>query len=68
MPDPSLDNNPLGLGPRDAEESNTGSVEDTRYDAKDSDPYTTGEPRKSLTDSDDTIADDDAAPRDADGR
>lgn len=38
--------NPLGLGPRDREGSNTGSTEDTSYDAQGSDPYTTGEPRK----------------------
>jgi hypothetical protein len=40
------ESNPLGLGPRDRESSNTGSVEDTSYEAHGSDPYTTGEPRK----------------------
>ena len=48
-PDRSRDareQNPLGLGPRDPESSNTGSIEDTAYDAVASDPYTTGEPRK----------------------
>ena len=40
------DDNPLGLGPRDAESSNTGSTADTSYDAVGSDPYTTGEPEK----------------------
>ena len=41
--------NPLGLGPRDrGEGSNTGSLEDTMYDAVASDPYTTGEPQKSF--------------------
>jgi hypothetical protein len=38
--------NPLGLGPRDPESSNTGSVESTHYDAVASDPYHTGEPEK----------------------
>lgn len=43
--DPSApENNPLGLGPRDHESSNTGSTADTSYDARGSDPYTTGEP------------------------
>ena len=42
--------NPLGLGPRDRESSNTGSVADTSYDAQGSDPYTTGEPRKRFDD------------------
>ena len=46
-PDPSSpERNPLGLGPRDPEGSNTGSIEDTSYNAHGSDPYTTGEPRK----------------------
>ena len=49
-PDPShpssADRNPPGVGPRDAESSNTGSTADTSYDAHGSDPYTTGEPRK----------------------
>jgi hypothetical protein len=40
------EDNPLGLGPRDREESSTGSVADTHYDAVESDPYTTGEPVK----------------------
>lgn len=44
------EDNPLGLGPRDRDSSNTGSVEDTSYDARGSDPYTTGEPRKKLDD------------------
>ncbi len=44
-PDPSSpERNPLGLGPRDRESSNTGSVADTSYEARGSDPYTTGEP------------------------
>lgn len=48
-PDPSSpERNPLGLGPRDAKGSNTGSTADTSYDAVGSDPYTTGEPRKDL--------------------
>ena len=47
--DPSSpERNPLGIGPRDRESSNTGSTEDTSYDAYGSDPYTTGEPRKDL--------------------
>ena len=48
-PDRSRDareQNPLGLGPRDPESSNTGSIEDTSYNARGADPYTTGEPRK----------------------
>ena len=46
-PDPSApDRNPLGLGPGDREGSNTGSIADTSYNARGSDPYTTGEPRK----------------------
>ena len=46
-PDPSApERNPLGLGARDRESSNTGSTADTSYDAHGSDPYTTGEPRK----------------------
>ncbi len=45
--DPSApEQNPLGLGPRDREGSNTGSVADTSYNARGSDPYTTGEPDK----------------------
>ncbi|HZF67990.1 MAG TPA: hypothetical protein VEZ47_08125 [Gemmatirosa sp.] len=45
--DPSApENNPLGLGPRDRQSSNTGSVESTHYDAVASDPYHTGEPEK----------------------
>jgi hypothetical protein len=40
------DRNRLGLGPRDRESSNTGSIADTSYHAHGSDPYTTGEPRK----------------------
>ena len=48
-PDPSsVERNPLGLGPRDREGSNTGSIDDTSYEARDSDPYETGEPRKNL--------------------
>ena len=50
-PDPSApEHNPLGLGPRDHESSNTGSTADTTYDARDSDPYTTGEPQKRFDD------------------
>ena len=46
-PDPtSPERNPLGLGPRDAEGSNTGSTADTSYAARDADPYRTGEPEK----------------------
>ena len=46
-PDPSSpERNPLGLGPRDREGSNTGSTADTSYAAQGADPYTTGEPRK----------------------
>ena len=49
-PDPSSpERNPLGLGPRDPEGSNTGSIADTSYNAHGSDPYTTGEPRKDFT-------------------
>jgi hypothetical protein len=48
MPDRSdrepPEQNALGLGPRDRESSNTGSVADTSYAARGSDPYTTGEP------------------------
>jgi hypothetical protein len=43
---PGLEDNPLGLGPRDREGSNAGSIADTHYDAVESDPYTTGEPVK----------------------
>ena len=44
---PTRDDNPLGLGPRDrGEGSNTGSTEDTSYEAAGSDRYRTGEPRK----------------------
>ena len=47
--DPShAENNPLGLGTRGPEGSNTGSITDTQYDAVNSDPYTTGEPAKDL--------------------
>ena len=42
----SPERNPLGLGPRDRESSNTGSTEDTSYNAHGSDPYVTGEPQK----------------------
>ena len=46
-PDPtSPERNPLGLGPRDRESSNTGSTDDTSYNARGADPYVTGEPRK----------------------
>jgi len=44
------DDNPLGLGPRDRESSNTGSTADTSYNAEGADPYTTGEPRKDVGD------------------
>lgn len=44
------DRNPLGLGSRGRESSNTGSTEDTSYDAHGSDPYTTGEPEKRFDD------------------
>ena len=44
------DNNPLGIGPRDRESSNTGSVEDTSYEAHGADPYPNGEPRKDFSD------------------
>ncbi len=44
-PDPSSPaRNPLGLGPRDRESANTGSIADTSYAARGADPYTTGEP------------------------
>jgi hypothetical protein len=46
----SPEKNPLGLGARDPESSNTGSVADTSYDAQGSDPYTTGEPKKHFDD------------------
>ncbi len=45
----SPERNPLGLGARDAGDSNTGSTADTSYDAHGSDPYRTGEPRKDPT-------------------
>ena len=46
-PDPSApERNPLGLGPRDRESSNTGSIAATSYDARGSDPYRTGEPHE----------------------
>jgi hypothetical protein len=52
--DPSApDVNPLGLGPRDRESANTGSVDDTRYNAVGADPYTTGEPERRFDDDDD---------------
>ena len=51
-PDPSHpsspERNPLGIGARDAESSNTGSTADTSYNAQGSDPYTTGEPEKDV--------------------
>jgi hypothetical protein len=54
MPDRSdrepPEQNALGLGPLDRESSNTGSVADTSYNARGSDPYTTGEPRKRFDD------------------
>ena len=59
----SPERNPLGLGARDPEGSSTGSAADTSYAARGSDPYTTGEPRKDLTDAD--AAAGDAAPPDA---
>ena len=63
-PDPSHpsspERNPLGLGARDAESSNTGSTADTSYDAHGSDPYLTGEPRKDF----ETGAKDDASTSD----
>ena len=40
------EDNPLGLGPRDRGSSNTGSVEDTSYEAHGSDRYETGEIEK----------------------
>jgi hypothetical protein len=46
--DGTPERNPLGLGPNDRESSNTGSIEDTAYDAVASDPYLTGEPRKAF--------------------
>jgi hypothetical protein len=50
-PDPSSpERNPLGLGPRDREGSNTGSTADTSYDARNADPYTTGEPGEGARD------------------
>ena len=60
-PDPSEqsapEDNPLGLGARDRESSNTGSAADTSYDAQGSDPYTTGEPRKDVDDPDEPSSD-----------
>jgi hypothetical protein len=54
MPDrpdtPAPEPNPLGLGPRDREGSNTGSIADTSYEAQGSDPYLTGEPEKRFDD------------------
>ena len=47
---PTPNDNPLGLGPRDHDGSNSGSVADASYDAVGSDPYTTGEPEKKLED------------------
>lgn len=46
----SPERNPLGLGPRDKEGSNTGSISDTSYNALRSDPYLTGEPEKRFDD------------------
>lgn len=46
----SPERNPLGLGPRDKEGSNTGSTSDTSYNALRSDPYLTGEPEKRFDD------------------
>ncbi len=49
--DPSApEHNPLGLGSRGRESANTGSEEDTHYDAVASDPYTTGEPERRFDD------------------
>ncbi len=50
MTDRNDDNNPLGIGPRDRESSNTGSEADTSYDAHGSDPYEHGEPRRDFSD------------------
>ena len=62
-PDPSSpERNPLGLGPRDPEGSNTGTTADTSYSARDSDPYTTGEPRKDPRDPGGTVPADPDAP------
>ena len=44
------DQNPLGLGPRDRESSNTVSIAHTSYAAQGYDPYTTGEPHKRFDD------------------
>jgi hypothetical protein len=61
-PDPSSpERNPRGLGARDAEGSNTGSIADTSYNAHGSDPYTTGEPRKDFTPSGSAPADEPVA-------
>ena len=57
----SPEQNPLGLGARDPESSNTGSVADTSYNARGSDPYLTGEPRKRFGD-----ASDESTPADPD--
>ncbi len=48
--DPSgPERNPLGLGPRDRESSNTGSIADTSYNAYGADPYTTDDPPGAAT-------------------
>ena len=52
--------NPPGLGPRDPEGSNTGSVGDTHYNAVESDPYTTGEPVRDFRPAEDAAAEPDA--------
>lgn len=46
----SPEQNPLGLGARDPESSNTGSIADTSYNAQGSDPYPSGEPRRRFED------------------
>ena len=62
-PDPSSpERNPLGIGPRDAESSNTGSIADTSYDARGADPYRTGEPNERV----DTHGSDASIPADPD--
>ena len=45
----SPERNPLGLGARDRDSSDTGSTDDTSYNAHGSDPYRTGEPLKDVT-------------------
>jgi hypothetical protein len=48
---PAGENNPLGIGPRDPESSNTGSTADTSYNATGSPPRPTSATQENVGDS-----------------